>query len=78
MKKVVSFCELSHFWFVPLCADLGLVGGPGVTQPLAGQEAQTEGGDAEEHRLVEGEGGLLHEVTELVRGDPEHERRGQK
>ena len=54
-------------------SDLGLEGGPGVTQPLAGQEAEAEGGDTEEHSLVEGEGGLLDEVTELVRGDPEHQ-----
>ena len=54
-------------------ADLSLEGGPGVPDPLAGQEAEAEGGHAEQHRLVEGEGGLLHKVAELVLQQPEHE-----
>ena len=55
-----------------LSGHLGLEGGPGVAQPLAGEEAEAEGGHAEQHRLVEGEGRLLHKVTELVLQSPDH------
>ena len=53
--------------------DLSLEGRPGVPEPLARQEAETEGRHAEQDCLVEGQGGLLHKVTELVLQQPEHE-----
>ena len=51
--------------------DLSLEGRPGVAEPLAREQAQAEGGDTEEHRLVEGERRLLHEVAHLVLQGPE-------